>query len=146
MPDSVKETEEFVSDIEEGFSELVEAFWRGCRFCPKENQARLFPNELVARVTDFTANDGGMNGPDGDTPDRTGKQLKSIEWYEVWIDTSIPIPYILLVRSRRGQPDIEVIDPRDENKVVFQNPDYDAVRFWLLEDEYSLVEGRVVVN
>ncbi|MGI8979297.1 MAG: hypothetical protein ACR2FY_08735 [Pirellulaceae bacterium] len=52
----------------------------------------------------------------------------------------------MLVRCRRDHPEIEVIDPRDGKKVVFQAPDYDAVRFWLMEDEYSLVEGRVVMD
>lgn len=63
-------------------------------------------------------------------------------WFEVWVDNGLSVPYVLLVMPDSEQQDIAVIDPKEDNKVVFRSGDYDTVKFWLLEDEYSLVIGR----
>ena len=60
-------------------------------------------------------------------------------WYEVWADEGLPVPYILLLRP--GERTFEILDPAEGNKKVFESPKYDDARMWLLEDEYVLV-GR----
>ena len=64
------------------------------------------------------------------------------EWFEVWSDESFPDPYILIVQPV-GEL-VVVTDPRLKNEVIFRGPDYDSARFWLLEDEFSQVRGRVI--
>jgi hypothetical protein len=64
-------------------------------------------------------------------------------WYEVWADEGLPVPYVLLLRPAQGA--FEVLDPAEGNKKVFESPRYDDARMWLLEDEYVLV-GRKEVD
>ena len=68
--------------------------------------------------------------------------MNKTEWYEVWADESPTIPYLLLVRGQPGRLEIEVHDPCENNQIVFTASDYETVRLWLLEDEYTLIEGR----
>lgn len=65
--------------------------------------------------------------------------------YEVWADDSYP-PYILLVVRTEGErPAFKILRPLEGNKVAFESDDYAEVRWWLLEDEFSLVEGRTKI-
>ncbi len=65
-----------------------------------------------------------------------------MKWYEVWSDESFDEPYLLVLgKTVRGE--IVVIDPKEHNKVVFRSNDYDEAKLWLLEDEYTLVDGRM---
>jgi hypothetical protein len=63
-------------------------------------------------------------------------------WYEVWADDGLAPPYVLLVVPRDNGT-VAVFDPK-ENKVVYEAPGYEDVKLWLLEDEYRLVEGRMI--
>jgi hypothetical protein len=65
------------------------------------------------------------------------------EWYEVWADDTLEPPYVLLVFKRPGMEEIAVIDPAERYRTVFASSDYEAVRPWLLEDEYTRVTGRM---
>ena len=67
------------------------------------------------------------------------------KWYEVWSDDGMEIPYILLLFKLSGNR-IRIIDPRDNEKVVYESQDYDSAKYWLLEDEYVLVKGRMVIE
>lgn len=52
------------------------------------------------------------------------------------------VPYLLLVRpTRPTDGGFEVVDPVEGNRRVFSGPDYEALRMWLLEDEFVCV-GR----
>ena len=62
-------------------------------------------------------------------------------WYEVWVDDGLPQPYVLIVLPKEGGAVI-VFDPK-ESKPVHEAPDYERARLWLLEDEYTRVEGRM---
>ena len=65
-------------------------------------------------------------------------------WFEVWIDDSITPPYVLLVSPNDKQPDsVMVYDPNKNYSVIRQGQNYEETRLWLLEDEYTRVEGRV---
>ncbi|WP_417389465.1 hypothetical protein [Gimesia sp.] len=67
------------------------------------------------------------------------------KWYEVWSDDGMEIPYILLL-FKLSDNRIRIIDPRDNEKVVYESQDYDSAKYWLLEDEYVLVKGRMVIE
>ena len=65
-------------------------------------------------------------------------------WFEVWIDDSITPPYVLLVGQDNNQPNsVMVYDPKKNYAVIHQGQSYEETRLWLLEDEYTRVEGRV---
>lgn len=66
-----------------------------------------------------------------------------MKWYEVWSDESFDIPYILILGQFADKTEIIVMDPKD-NAIVFQSSDYNKARLWLLEDEYTLVDGRMI--
>jgi hypothetical protein len=66
------------------------------------------------------------------------------DWFEVWAeDRGSDPPYLLVVRPdpvRTGV--LQVLDPRQADSIIFESEDYEAVRMWLLEDEFGLVDGR----
>jgi hypothetical protein len=66
------------------------------------------------------------------------------DWYEVWVDESIEIPYVLFLRPNQDNPkEILIIDPRENNKPIKTMPNYESAKLWLQEDEYTLVKGRM---
>ncbi|OJW24686.1 MAG: hypothetical protein BGO49_06510 [Planctomycetales bacterium 71-10] len=68
----------------------------------------------------------------------------SQDWYEIWVDEGLDLPYVLVVlpdATRSGG--VQIVDPKEGNKVVFRSHDYDEVRSWLLEDEYAIIGERV---
>jgi hypothetical protein len=65
-------------------------------------------------------------------------------WYEVWADEGAEPPYLLLVLPCGDR--VLVQDPRDSNRVVFAGTSYSEVRNWLLEDEYTIVSGRMTAD
>lgn len=65
----------------------------------------------------------------------------SDNWYEVWADEGLPLPYVLLVLPVADGRTM-VFDPK-EDKMVHQAASYDEARLWLLEDEYTRVNGRM---
>ena len=64
------------------------------------------------------------------------------EFTEVWIDPALSPPYILLLL---GAPNgrSRVYDPAEGYRVIFESHNYDEAQFWLLEDEYEPLEGRL---
>lgn len=68
-------------------------------------------------------------------------------WYEIWVDESLEIPYILLVcPSKTNSSEISIIDPKENNKVIENMPNYEMATQWLCEDEYTLVDGRMKID
>ena len=66
------------------------------------------------------------------------------DWYEVWTSDASDIPYVLLLLYVPGRPDCRVIvDPKEGDKVIFTAPTYDEAKLWLLEDEFTPVDGRI---
>lgn len=67
------------------------------------------------------------------------------QWYEVWVDDtmSTPSPYILVVVGEPEKQVFTVFDPKEDYQVVFKASDYEIVKNWLLEDEYTRVLGRM---
>lgn len=66
----------------------------------------------------------------------------SNNWYEVWADEGLPQPYVLIVIPKPSGG-IAILDPK-EDKVVYDACDYKKAQLWLLEDEYTLVQGRMI--
>lgn len=64
-------------------------------------------------------------------------------WYEVWADEGIFPPYVLLVFGRGGA--FEVYDPI-EKRTAYQASTYEDTKNWLLEDEYTQVQGRMNIE
>ena len=65
----------------------------------------------------------------------------SATWYEIWADDKL---YLLVVRpDENAMAGVVVIDPLQGNTVVHRADDYDSAKLWLLEDEYTLVRGRM---
>jgi len=60
-------------------------------------------------------------------------------WYEIWVDEGLSVPYVLLLRPTERA--FEILDPAQGNKKAFEAQSYEDARMWLLEDEYVLV-GR----
>jgi hypothetical protein len=67
------------------------------------------------------------------------------DWYEVWVDESTDVPYVLFMlpdAARAGG--VVIIDPKVGDKVVYAAGTYEEAKLWLLEDEYTRVEGRML--
>lgn len=67
------------------------------------------------------------------------------DFVEVWIDSMLFPPYILLLLSDPSGS-CRVYDPAEGYKVVFSSANYDDAQTWLLEDEYEPVEGRLAAS
>ncbi|WP_051039217.1 hypothetical protein [Nostoc sp. PCC 7524] len=65
------------------------------------------------------------------------------EFTEVWIDSMLSPPYILLLLCD-SEENCQIYDPKQDDKVVFSSNNYEAAKLWLLEDEYEPVEGRLL--
>jgi hypothetical protein len=66
------------------------------------------------------------------------------DWYEVWVDDGLPVPYALFVFPDKELPGgVVVVDPKEGDKVVYKATDYESAKIWLLEDEYQRAEGRM---
>jgi hypothetical protein len=66
------------------------------------------------------------------------------KWYEVWSDETHDIPYLLfLTQCNEEVEGCQVIDPKSNNQVVKKFPDYNSAKLWLLEDEFTLIDGRM---
>lgn len=62
-------------------------------------------------------------------------------WYEVWADDSSDPPYILLLHATPSG--FRVVDPHESNRVVFESSSLEEAREFLMEDEYTMVNGRM---
>lgn len=66
------------------------------------------------------------------------------DWFEVWTNEATPIPYVLLLLHIPGDPgELLVIDPKEHDRVIFRSPDEEEAKNWLLEDEFTRVDGRL---
>ncbi len=77
----------------------------------------------------------------------TTKDFVKNNWQftEVWIDSILSPPYILLLLCD-AQENCQVYDPAQGYKIVFSCNNYDEAKWWLIEDGYQLIEGRLIVS
>jgi hypothetical protein len=67
------------------------------------------------------------------------------EFAEVWVDPTLLPPYILLLLSDINK-NYKIYDPAQGYKIVFSSNSYNEAQFWLLEDEYEPIEGRLLAS
>ena len=49
----------------------------------------------------------------------------NLDWYEVWVDDSPGIPYLLLLCSNKDNPnELLIIDPKENNSVIQRMASY----------------------
>lgn len=61
---------------------------------------------------------------------------------EIWLDIGLNPPYVLqLIHDKDGQ--YQIIDPQENYKILYSTQSYEEARYWLVEDEYQIVDGRV---
>lgn len=65
-------------------------------------------------------------------------------WYEVWADDGLDPPYVLILIPRH-EGKVDVFDPK-EGRVALEAANHDEAKLWLLEEEYTRVEGRMDVS
>jgi hypothetical protein len=70
--------------------------------------------------------------------ENTGNNWVAIE---IWADTSHQMPYILMLVLRENGM-FEVVDPKEDYKVVFSHESYQEARYWLNEDEFDPIGER----
>ncbi len=66
-------------------------------------------------------------------------------WFEVWYSEGIEVaPYYLLIVTpdKNDSSSVVIIDPQKNYEVVHEGRSYEDTKLWLLEDEYTLVNGR----
>lgn len=68
------------------------------------------------------------------------------KWYEIWVDESTEIPYVLFVYPDKDNFNIIIILDPKESKIIENLPNYEMAKDWLCEDEYTLVNGRMIIN
>ena len=67
------------------------------------------------------------------------------KWFEIWYVDGVDVTpsHLLIITPNPNKPNqIQIIDPFEKNRVVFEASDYEAATNWLCEDEYTLADGR----
>jgi len=73
----------------------------------------------------------------------------SDRWFEVWFDQGEDLlpTYLLVVIPDTARPGLVLVcDPLENYRVVHEGQNYEETRFWLTEDEYFRVTGRVFLD
>ena len=68
------------------------------------------------------------------------------KWFEIWFTEGQDIvpTYLLLVMPDPKDPhQVLILDPFVKYQTVYRAQTYEEAQTWLLEDEYSLVDGRI---
>ena len=69
------------------------------------------------------------------------------KWYEIWAEENDDIPYLLFLCEDLSKEDkFAIIDPKENNKIIKLFSSYDLAKLWLLEDEFTLVRGRMPIE
>jgi hypothetical protein len=62
---------------------------------------------------------------------------------EIWVDPMQSPPYLLmLLGDESGR--CQILDHAEQYKLIKLCESYDQAQLWLLEDEYELIEGRLL--
>ena len=74
---------------------------------------------------------------------KESEQETEWEFAEIWADTLISPPYILmLVKETSGK--FRIHNPAQNYQVIFSSDNYEAAKMWLLEDEYERLNSRIL--
>jgi len=66
-------------------------------------------------------------------------------WYEIWADDTASPPYVLILLADKAGQSFDIYDP-SEKAVRHTTTSYQDAMFWLTEDEYTKVDGRMDVT
>ena len=66
-------------------------------------------------------------------------------WFEVWADDTAKPPYVLILLSNTDGTTFDIYDP-GEKTVRHSTHSYQEAMFWLTEDEYTKVAGRMPID
>lgn len=66
-------------------------------------------------------------------------------WFEIWVDDTAEPPYVLILRSDAEETKFDIYDP-GEKTIRDSVSSYQDAMFWLTEDEYTKVNGRMMVD
>jgi len=69
--------------------------------------------------------------------------MSDITWFEVWWDYSSQPPELLLLVCDEPNQQFNVVEAGSNGRVLHKAVSYDDAMFWLTEDEYTKVEGRI---
>jgi hypothetical protein len=73
--------------------------------------------------------------------------MKNINSYKIWCDEGLNPPYVLIVKNDLDNLNkIDIIDPKDNNKIIFSSNDYSEIKEFLLEDEFTIVKDRMIIE
>ena len=61
---------------------------------------------------------------------------------EVWVDPMQSPPYVLLLLGDKSGS-CYIVDPTKQYELINRCATYDEAQFWLLENEYEPLEGRL---
>jgi len=67
-------------------------------------------------------------------------------WFEVWYSQGedlLPTCLLVVIPDKAHRERVLVCDPQNNNKVVYSAVSYEQATDWLVEDEYSLIDGRI---
>ncbi|MBW4635496.1 MAG: hypothetical protein KME30_27490 [Iphinoe sp. HA4291-MV1] len=67
------------------------------------------------------------------------------QFTEVWVDPTASPPYVLILLSDSSGKSC-IYDPNQNYQLVFSSDTYEEAKFWLLEDEYERVQGRLLAE
>ena len=70
-------------------------------------------------------------------------QASDWKYIEFWIDDSLNPPYVLML-LQSGTGEFIVVDPAEKYKLIYRAGSYDEATFWLAEDEYTYIGGRLI--
>ena len=74
---------------------------------------------------------------------KESEQETEWEFAEIWADTLISPPYILmLIKKKSGF--FYIHNPAQNYKVIFSSENYEDAKMWLLEDEYERLNSRIL--
>jgi hypothetical protein len=69
------------------------------------------------------------------------------KWIEIWCEGDEERPHILIVTPDKHRPGyILITDPKQDFKVIFESQKYEDITEWLVEDEYTLADGRMFLD
>jgi hypothetical protein len=72
--------------------------------------------------------------------------MNGITWFEVWWDYSSWPPELLLLVADEPNQRFRVIEPGQNGQIMCETVSYEEAMFWLTEDEFTKVEGRIRPN
>lgn len=71
--------------------------------------------------------------------------MSEATWFEVWVDDTATPPYILLLFSDDKEENLQIFDPA-KSLFLHSAKSYKEAMYWLTEDEYTKVDGRMLLE